>query len=83
VVVESRGMGVGKALCGAAMKWAAEQGAEMMELEVRASNVVARRMYAGLGFVEQGLRRGYYRDPVEDAVLMSARLRQGGPGGEL
>ncbi|WP_263379539.1 GNAT family N-acetyltransferase [Granulicella paludicola] len=74
VEVEARGQGIGKSLCLAAMRWAEERGAVAMELEVRASNVMARRMYAGLGFVEQGMRKGYYAGPVEDAVLMAAVL---------
>ena len=39
-------------------------------LEVRASNAAALGLYAKLGFKEEGRRRGYYRDPTEDAVLM-------------
>lgn len=39
-------------------------------LEVRESNQAARALYARWGFSEQGLRRGYYHRPVEDAVVM-------------
>ena len=39
-------------------------------LEVRESNHAARALYARWGFSEQGLRRGYYHRPVEDAVVM-------------
>lgn len=39
-------------------------------LEVRASNEGAIRFYEALGFTRRGVRRGYYRDPVEDAVVM-------------
>ena len=67
--------GVGRALCGAAMEWAQRRAAEMIELEVRASSMGALALYCSLGFRETGVRRGYYRDPVEDAVLMSASLR--------
>jgi ribosomal-protein-alanine acetyltransferase len=45
-------------------------------LEVRASNHPALRLYRRLGFAETGRRVRYYHDPVEDAVLM--RLRIGG-----
>ncbi|QMV19983.1 ribosomal-protein-alanine N-acetyltransferase [Granulicella sp. 5B5] len=69
-----RGEGIGRALCVQAMLWAQERGATSMELEVRASNEVALRLYESLGFERQGVRREYYRDPVEDAVLMSAML---------
>jgi ribosomal-protein-alanine N-acetyltransferase len=69
-----RGQGIGAELCRAAMRWAEEQGAAKMELEVRASNAAARAMYGSLGFVEQGVRARYYRAPEEDAVLMMAAL---------
>ncbi len=39
-------------------------------LEVRASNEEAIRFYEALGFERRGVRRAYYRDPVEDAVVM-------------
>jgi [ribosomal protein S18]-alanine N-acetyltransferase len=70
----ARRQGIGKALCCDAMRWAAAQGAVTMELEVRASSKVAQRMYASLGFIEQGTRRAYYEAPSEDAVLMAAML---------
>lgn len=41
-----------------------------LHLDVRASNVAARTLYASLGFVETGRRPAYYVAPVEDAVLM-------------
>jgi ribosomal-protein-alanine N-acetyltransferase len=68
------GQGIGGELCRVAMRWAQEQGAAKMELEVRASNAAARAMYGSLGFVEQGIRARYYRAPEEDAVLMMATL---------
>jgi len=42
-------------------------------LEVRASNVAARHLYAREGFVEDGRRRDYYEAPREDAILMHWR----------
>jgi ribosomal-protein-alanine N-acetyltransferase len=62
-------------LCLAGMEWARGVGAWAMELEVRASSEAARGLYRALGFVEQGRRRGYYREPVEDAVLMGVGLQ--------
>lgn len=70
-----RRIGVGRVLCAEAMRWANDAGAERMELEVRAASEGALALYAALGFEEQGRRKGYYREPVDDAVLMSARLR--------
>lgn len=44
-------------------------------LEVRAGNGAALGLYRSMGFVEEGRRRGYYADPVEDAVLMRLWLK--------
>ena len=44
---------------------------ERLLLEVRAGNLAARGLYEKLGFSVDGIRKNYYRDPVEDAVLMS------------
>jgi ribosomal-protein-alanine N-acetyltransferase len=73
-VVESmRRRGLGKALCETAMAWARGCGAGAMELEVRASSAAV-RMYQALGFEEQGRRAAYYREPLEDALLMRVAL---------
>jgi ribosomal-protein-alanine N-acetyltransferase len=74
VAAKSRCRGVARALCSAAIEWAKRHGAAGIELEVRASNEAALRLYAGLGFTEQGRRGRYYRDPVEDALLMRLPL---------
>lgn len=50
-------------------------GAERMTLEVRVSNTIAQRLYAKLGFIPGGLRKGYYTDNGEDAMIMWAHLR--------
>jgi ribosomal-protein-alanine N-acetyltransferase len=75
VAGEARRQGVGRALCVAVMGWCREQGAGTMELEVRAGSVGAIGLYEVLGFVKVGTRRGYYREPVEDALLMQRELR--------
>jgi [ribosomal protein S18]-alanine N-acetyltransferase len=72
-----RRMGVGKALCGAVVAWCRGQGARALELEVRAGSGGAIALYRGLGFVVGGRRREYYREPVEDAVLMRLDLAKG------
>lgn len=41
-----------------------------MTLEVRPSNTAARRLYASLGFKDIGLRKRYYTDTNEDAIIM-------------
>ena len=40
-------------------------------LEVRVSNVVAQNLYRKYGFAQVGIRRGYYLDNREDAIIMS------------
>ena len=69
-----RRQGIGKALCQQIMDWSRHSGAQTLELEVRASSEGAIALYRSLGFVEQGRRPGYYRNPSEDAVLMAACL---------
>jgi len=69
-----RRLGVGGALSGAVMLWGCGAGAREMLLEVRSANAEARALYDRLGFRETGLRRGYYSDPPDDAVLMSVSL---------
>jgi ribosomal-protein-alanine N-acetyltransferase len=71
---ESRRAGVGRELGAAVLQWAREAGAREIRLEVRAGNQAARRLYLQLGFVEAGVRAGYYAAPQEDAVLMCLRL---------
>jgi [ribosomal protein S18]-alanine N-acetyltransferase len=76
VAVDSaaRRNGVGRVLCEAVIDWCRGQGADWMELEVRAGSGGAIGLYGGLGFVVIGRRKGYYRDPVEDALLMKLEL---------
>ena len=74
VAMEARRRGLGRRLCCKMQEWCEAQGAGAIELEVRAGNLGAIALYDGLGFVEVGRRRGYYRDPVEDAVLMRLEL---------
>ena len=71
---ESRRRGVGGALLGAALDLAARCGAAEAVLEVRAGNVPALLLYERFGFAVIGERRNYYREPVEDAKIMTRRL---------
>jgi ribosomal-protein-alanine N-acetyltransferase len=45
-------------------------GATSAPLEVRASNHAARALYEGLGFKVEGVRRDYYQEPREDALIL-------------
>jgi ribosomal-protein-alanine N-acetyltransferase len=74
VEAAARRGGVGRALCRAVVAWCRGQGAAALELEVRAGSRGAIALYAGLGFVVAGRRAAYYREPVEDAVLMRLDL---------
>jgi ribosomal-protein-alanine N-acetyltransferase len=52
---------------------AVKAGARSATLEVRASNDAARKLYEGLGFMVEGVRRDYYQDPREDALILWKR----------
>lgn len=61
---------IGRALMLEMIRRAILMGAVSMTLEVRPSNSAARRLYASLGFVERGVRKRYYTDTNEDALIM-------------
>jgi [ribosomal protein S18]-alanine N-acetyltransferase len=66
-----RRQGFGEQLMIAALVSAREEGARRAFLEVRAGNSGALELYKKYGFVEVGVRRGYYKDNNEDAILMN------------
>ena len=70
VAPEFRRQGVGEALVNTLTASLKELGSRCLTLEVRDSNEAARALYGKLGFVEVGRRRGYYRDPREDALIL-------------
>lgn len=65
-----RGRGLGELLLVAMFEIAEAIDARWLTLEVRVTNVVAQRLYRKYGFSEQGVRRRYYSDNGEDAVIM-------------
>jgi [ribosomal protein S18]-alanine N-acetyltransferase len=71
---ESRRSGIGCALLLMVINEAAQKGAQKAFLEVRASNAAAQALYARCGFRIMGLRKGYYSDPSEDALIMSRTI---------
>ena len=83
VIRESRRTGLGLRLLRTVEAWAVQQGARTMLLEVRASNLAAQRFYEHADFTRAGSRRGYYADPLEDAVLFQKRLARTRPENEL
>ena len=66
-----RRRGVGELLLIAAVEHATARQTETITLEVRKSNAAARALYAKYGFIEQGIRKAYYSDNREDAVIMT------------
>ncbi len=70
VVAEwARRRGVGGGLLDELLRSVWDQAGTGIWLEVRESNQPARRLYENRGFRQTGWRRGYYREPVEDAVV--------------
>ena len=68
---EYRGMGIGELLLIAAIEHAFERKARVATLEVRVSNVAAKSLYKKYGFSASGIRKGYYSDNREDALIMT------------
>jgi [ribosomal protein S18]-alanine N-acetyltransferase len=75
VAPDSRGKGIGTALLEAVTSDALGRGTSQLYLEVRESNSAARHMYEAAGFQEVGRRKGYYRQPVEDALILRRTLK--------
>jgi [ribosomal protein S18]-alanine N-acetyltransferase len=65
-----RRQGVGRAMMEEMLADAMARGTKELYLEVRESNAAARRLYSALGFTEVGRRKGYYRNPDEDALIL-------------
>ena len=70
VIKEARGHGLGRLLMDALMQLAANLGARYLTLEVRASNAAALALYQSFGFIKVSVRKKYYEDNGEDALLM-------------
>lgn len=71
VLPEMRRRGLGRLLVHGLVQLAATSAMHAATLEVRASNDAARRLYALYGFYEVGVRKRYYSDNQEDAVIMT------------
>ena len=72
IAVESsrRGQGIGARLLDDALQSAQHEGVRSVYLEVRTSNHPARDLYTSRAFVAVGRRRAYYRNPLEDALVL-------------
>jgi [ribosomal protein S18]-alanine N-acetyltransferase len=74
VLPDYRGQGVGEALMQRIMDISKEVGARVMTLEVRVSNEAAKGLYRKMGFQDGGIRKRYYSDNQEDALVMWVNL---------
>ena len=70
---DHQGRSVASRLLLALIRRAGELGAGAVTLEVRASNEAALALYRRFGFVPEGVRKGYYSKPLEDALVLWAR----------
>ncbi|MCE2464199.1 MAG: ribosomal protein S18-alanine N-acetyltransferase, partial [Dehalococcoidia bacterium] len=69
----SRGKGIGELLIIGSIELAMARDATVMSLEARVSNFVAQALYEKYGFLNVGIRKGYYTDNREDAVIMTTQ----------
>lgn len=74
ILPEYRGRKLGEAMLSKLMSIAREMGARSMTLEVRVTNHVAQSLYRKLGFQNGGIRKNYYSDNQEDALVMWVNL---------
>jgi len=83
VAAEFLRRGIANELVRELIKSAESEATSAILLEVRESNVPARRLYEKQGFREVGRRRAYYRDPAEDAILYALRFAASPTGEKL
>lgn len=69
-----RGKKLGETLFFYTLEAAMKLGAKRLSLEVRVSNTVAQRMYRKFGLIPGGIRKNYYTDNQEDAIVMWVKL---------
>ncbi len=65
-----RGKKIGKSLMEKLICTLKDKDCNAITLEVRKSNIVAQNLYKSLGFKEEGIRKGFYEDNKEDAIIM-------------
>lgn len=65
-----RGQGIGNLMIEKLIDTCEKRGIYNMTLEVRKSNLIAQSLYKKYGFIDCGVRKGYYSDTKEDAVIM-------------
>lgn len=70
VTEKVKGQGIGEGLMREAIRVSKEHEVVVMTLEVRVNNTIAQNLYRKLDFQNGGIRRGYYTDTNEDALVM-------------
>ena len=65
-----RQKGIGRLLMEKLMELSRDSGMDSMTLEVRVTNAAARHLYQQMGFVEAGIRKNYYSETKEDALIL-------------
>lgn len=75
VLNEHRRLGAGEALFKRLLSDAGDTGAGRLYLEVRSSNEAAIGFYIKQGMEELGIRKGFYREPVEDALVFGMDIK--------
>ena len=73
---EKRGQGIANMLMQKGIEWSKTQNAESIFLEVRVSNAPAIALYKKHSFENLGIRKKYYTDPVEDAMIMVRKVTE-------
>lgn len=76
VLPEYRKSGIGSILLKETVSYCISEKLVSINLEVRESNSAAKNLYSKFGFIPIGLRKRYYSNPVEDAIIMSLSLNQ-------
>ena len=69
-----RDRGFGRKLMEAMVEYASGQGVRDITLDVRVNNQTAINLYESCGFVKEAIRKDYYREPTEDAIIMWRRF---------
>ena len=69
-----RRQGIGQTLLRQVVEQARRRDSSRVTLEVRVSNIGAQKLYESVGFTSQGVRKGYYSDDGEDALIMALQL---------
>lgn len=70
---DSRRLGVSRKMMDAMVEYAIREGAYAISLEVREGNLAARKLYESYGFAGEAVRKAYYHNPTENALIMWKR----------